>query len=150
MDIYRLMEKLNLSNDPTQPMPENMTVFDLILGKYATNEAKNRFPDSQGEVGGEQDAFRHLVWQANLQRNMPFAAKLIGDLHETRIPYIGNPLQGKSEREMDIYNNDLGRKIADQATSNEDVYRIAEEFVRGGRAKTVPYNIINQEYGRKY
>lgn len=121
---------------------------DLVFGDYAIEDAKNKFP-AEGSVGGDQDAYRHLVWQANLQREMPFLAKFIGDIHESSIPFIGGAGQGKSEKEMDLYNNALGRKIADQATSMEDVNRIAEQYVKQKRVKTIPKYIVDKEYGYK-
>ena len=141
MNIYQLLKSLGLSSGQ---QPE-IGYKDLIFGDYATEEAKKRFPDESG-VGGNQDAFRHLVWQANLQREMPYFAKLIGDIHESRIPFIGRePIQGKSETEMDLYNNALGRKIADQATSYDDVYRIADEYIKNKKVKTVPIDIVRKE-----
>ena len=50
---------------------------------------------------------------------------------------------------MDLYNNALGRKIADQATSIDDVYSIAEQMVRNNRVRTVPQEIIDAEHERK-
>lgn len=144
MNIYQLLKSLGLSSGQ---QPE-IGYTDLLGGDYAIEEAKARFPDD-GKVGGDQDAFRHLVWQANLQREMPLVSKLIGNAHESRIPFIGSMGQGEAEREMDLYNNALGRKIADQATSYDDVNRIAEEYVKQKRVKTVPQNIIDQQYRYK-
>lgn len=144
MNIYQLLKFLGLSSGQ---QPE-IGYTDLLGGDYAIKEAKARFPD-EGKVGGDQDAFRHLVWQANLQREMPLVSKLIGNAHESRIPFIGSMGQGEAEREMDLYNNALGRKIADQATSYDDVNRIAEEYVKQKRVKTVPQNIIDQQYRYK-
>ena len=144
MNIYQLLKSLGLSSGQ---QPE-IGYTDLLGGDYAIEEAKARFPDD-GKVGGDQDAFRHLVWQANLQREMPLVAKLIGNAHESRIPFIGSMGQGEAERDMDLYNNALGRKIADQAFSYDDVNRIAEEYVKQKRVKTVPQNIIDQQYRYK-
>lgn len=138
MNIYELMQKLNLGDK----MPE-IGYRDLILGDYASKMAEEKFPE--GSIGGDQDAYRHLVWQATLQREMPFLAKFIGDLHETRIPFVGSMGQGEAEKKMDLYNNALGRKIADQATSYEDINRIAEQYVKQKRAMTVPQYIIDQQ-----
>ena len=124
-------------------MSDNFTPYAIIMGDYADKEAQKRFPE--GRVGGNQDAFRHLVWQGMLQKKYPSIAKFLGNLHETSIPFVGSPYQGKSEKEMDLYNNALGRKIADQAKSYEDIYRIAEEYVNKGRVKTVPESILNKE-----
>jgi hypothetical protein len=147
VNIYQLLKSLGLSSGQ---QPE-IGYTDLLGGDYATEEAKLRFPDD-GRVGGNQDAFRHLVWQANLQREMPLLAKFAGNAHESDyMPFIGAMLQGQgeSEKEMDLYNNALGRKIADQATSIDDVYSIAEQMVRNNRVRTVPQEIIDAEHERK-
>ena len=147
MNIYQLLQSLGLSSGQ---QPE-IGYTDLLMGDYAIDQAKERFPDD-GRVGGNQDAFRHLVWQANLQREMPLLAKLAGNVHESEyVPYIGamGQGQGESEKQMDLYNNALGRKIADQATSIDDVYNIAEQMVRNNRVRTVPKEIIDSEYAEK-
>ena len=147
MNIYQLLKSLGLSSGQ---QPE-IGYTDLLGGDYAIEEAKARFPDD-GRVGGNQDAFRHLVWQANLQREMPLIAKFAGNVHESDyVPYIGamGQGQGEAEKEMDLYNNALGRKIADQATSMDDVYNIAEQMVKNNRIRTVPKEIIDAEYAEK-
>ena len=147
MNIYQLLKSLGLSSGQ---QPE-IGYSDLLGGDYAIEEAKLRFPDD-GKVGGNQDAFRHLVWQANLQREMPLIAKFAGNIHESEyVPFIGamGTGQGETEKEMDLYNNALGRKIADQATSMDDVYNIAEEMVRKNRAMKVSQDIIDEEHAEK-
>lgn len=147
MNIYQLLKSLGLSSGQ---QPE-IGYTDLISGDYAIKEAKTRFPDD-GKVGGNQDAFRHLVWQANLQREMPLLAEFAGDVHESEyVPIIGSmgTGQGETEKKMDLYNNALGRKIADQATSMDDVYSIAEEMVRRNRAMKVSQDIIDEEHTEK-
>ena len=147
MNIYQLLASLGLSSGQK---PE-IGYTDLLGGDYAIDEAKARFPDD-GKVGGNQDAFRHLVWQANLQREMPLLAKFIGNAHESDyVPFYGamGQGQGESEKQMDLYNNALGRKIADQATSMDDVYSIAEQMVRHNRARTIPKEVIDEEHAEK-
>lgn len=147
MNIYQLLQYLGLSSGQK---PE-IGYTDLLGGDYAIHEAKARFPDD-GKVGGNQDAFRHLVWQANLQREMPLIAKFVGDAHESEyVPFYGamGTGQGEAEKEMDLYNNALGRKIADQATSMDDVYSIAEQMVRHNKVRTVPEDIINEQHAEK-
>ena len=147
MNIYQLLKSLGLSSGQ---QPE-IGYRDLLDGDYAIQEAKLRFPDD-GKVGGNQDAFRHLVWQANLQREMPLLAEFAGDIHESEyVPLIGamGTGQGETEKKMDLYNNALGRKIADQATSMDDVYNIAEQMVRKNRAMKVSQDIIDEEHAEK-
>jgi len=147
MNIYQLLQSLGLSSGQ---QPE-IGYTDLLGGDYAIEEAKLRFPDD-GKVGGNQDAFRHLVWQANLQREMPLLAKFAGDVHESEyVPFIGamGTGQGDSEKQMDLYNNALGRKIADQATSMDDVYNIAEQMVIKNKAMKVSQDIIDEEHAEK-
>ena len=129
-------------------MSDNFTPYAIIMGDYADKEAIKRYGEEL--PGGKRDAFRHLVWQANLQRNYPSIAKMLGDLHESRyFPILGGRGQGEAERQMDLFNNELGRRIADQAKSEEDVYRIAEEMIRQEKAKILPIDQVQMEYKYK-
>lgn len=129
-------------------MSDNFTPYAIIMGDYADEEAIKRYGEEL--PGGKRDAFRHLVWQANLQRNYPSIAKMLGDLHESRyFPILGGRGQGEAERQMDLFNNELGRRIADQAKSEEDVYRIAEEMIRQEKAKILPIDQVQMEYKYK-
>ena len=47
---------------------------------------------------------------------------------------------------MDLFNNELGRRIADQAKTEEDVYRIAAQMIEQEKAKVLPIDQVQMEY----
>ena len=89
-------------------------------------------------VGGKADAFRHLMGTALLaQRHGEPYAKFITDLHENRwLPWIGGATQSEKDREMDLYNNQIGLNLAKQAQSYEDLWSLAKQYVDTGKTKT--------------
>lgn len=99
-----------------------------------SNEIPLKYFDISGEMGGEADAMRHLLFQAQLARKYgETPAKIISNVHEYTT--LGQP---ESQREMDLYNDVLGREIAAKAMSDEDLVRLAEKYVKSGRAKVLP------------
>ena len=84
--------------------------------------------------GGKADAMRHLMYQADLTRRFnPTAANVISRLNE-----LTSPGQSKAEYEMDLYNDALGREIGERAGSEEDVVKLAREYVEKNKAKVLP------------
>ena len=84
--------------------------------------------------GGKADAMRHLMYQADLTRRFnPTAANVISRLNE-----LTSPGQSKAEYEMDLYNDALGREIGERAGSEEDVVKLAREYVEKNKAKILP------------
>ena len=119
------------------PRKLKQTVADITeIGPIIkrSNEIPLKYFDISGEAGGEADAMRHLLFQAQLARKYgENPAKIISMLHEYST--LGQPT---SQREMDFYNDALGREIAAQARSDEDLVRLAEKYVKSGRAKVLP------------
>ena len=116
-----------------------------VLAKFtpyaivATKQAEKTYPkDEQHNARG--DAYRHLVWQALVAKNQsPTLARVLGAVHESPIPFIGGGLeQDPEERAMDSYNNSLGIEIAKKSKTDEDIYRLAKEYVDSGKAKYIP------------
>ena len=84
--------------------------------------------------GGKADAMRHLMYQADLARKFnPTAANVVSRLYE-----LTSPGQSSAEYEMDLYNDALGRQIGERAKSDEDVVRLAREYVEKNKAKILP------------
>jgi len=51
---------------------------------------------------------------------------------------LTSPGQSSAEYEMDLYNDALGRQIGERAKSDEDVVRLAREYVEKNKAKILP------------
>lgn len=84
--------------------------------------------------GGKADAMRHLMYQADLTRKFnPTAANMISRLYE-----LTSPGQSSAEYEMDLYNDALGREIGQRAKDEQDVVRLAREYVEKNKAKVLP------------
>ena len=100
----------------------------LDLRNAAYDTAEQRFP-GQGAEDGHQDAFRHAYWNALMVQRfgLDWAARM-GTAHE-RLP--GNPADREA---MDLYNNEVGRRIAEQHpdASPEELADLVEQAVRRG------------------
>jgi hypothetical protein len=80
------------------------------------------------------DAFRHAYWSALMTAHLgPSIAKYVGDQHEN---VEDNPADRK---EMDLFNNHLGRQIAlaNMRGSDEDLQTACRNAVAQGRAKVI-------------
>lgn len=79
----------------------------------------------KGDNDGSGDALRHLILSAELYRTKPTLAPILLSGHE----FGTNVLQGQSEesRKMDLYNNELGRAIGQQAKSRAEVEALAKQ-----------------------
>jgi len=92
---------------------------------------------------GRGDAMRHIIWQALMAKQYGnFLANKAGQWHEVNLGDTLRPVthtaasdQSPEEKAQDLYNNMLGRAIAEKATSIEDIYRLAKEAVDTGKAK---------------
>jgi hypothetical protein len=86
--------------------------------------------------GGKADAMRHMMYQADLSRRMsPKMAELISRMYESTILAPGQP---SAEKQMDLYNDALGREIGKQAKDEQDVVRLAREYVEKNKAQILP------------
>ena len=85
-----------------------------------------------GSNSGEQDAFRHIVWNALNTRDIgETATKRFGDAHEARRD------QPASDRIMDLENNAIGREIGrTPGITNEEIYDRAMEEIIAARNPT--------------
>ena len=108
-----------------------------IHGNQYINEAVDTYGSQTGvNVNNEADAYRHLLWTAEMARKTnPTIAKGVSDYHEKiSLPFgmfgTAHPLQTKEEKEMDLHNNALGIEIGQQSQSYEDTIRLAKELMK--------------------
>lgn len=103
-----------------------------------TNDTAANMYQGNGMVGGQTDALRHILASAVLARRYgPGYAKTITDLHESRLPFLGSMTQKPEDQEMDLYNNQLGIQLGQQATDYNDLVRKAQEYIAKGKARTI-------------
>lgn len=99
-----------------------------------SKEIPLEYYDPKGEVAGEADAMRHLLFQSKLTRKYgETPAKIISYLHE-----YTSPGQPSAEREMDLINDELGREIGRSAKSEQELIEMARRYIESGKAKTLP------------
>lgn len=93
-----------------------------------------RYYGVETEGGGEADAMRHMLFQAQLaQKYGELPADIISTLYE-----YTSPGQTPAEREMDFYNDALGREIARRASDEEQMIELARKYVEDRRARVLP------------
>jgi hypothetical protein len=118
----------------------------------SVDKAKKTYGTKE-EWQGKGDAYRHVVWQALMAKKYgDTAANLMGQYHELPLSqFLGAAAfdQTDEEKAMDLYNNELGRKIAAQAKSPEDIYRLAKKAVDKGQAKFIPMAVIEARSRQK-
>lgn len=101
--------------------------FDTIT--YAHNNAISQFPE-KAQASKERDAYRHLLWLGMMtQKYGEKHARMAGNLHESRIPFVGSPFQSNLEKDMDLYNNELGIQLGKSTKSLEELMQKAKEMV---------------------
>ncbi len=84
-------------------------------------------------VDGRQDALRHLIGSALFARAYgAFAAWAAGVVLEWGSWAVGH--NTAAQRDMDLHNNAVGRTIAREASSEEDVVRRARRALDDGSA----------------
>ena len=90
-----------------------------------------------GTVDNEVDAFRHAYASAVATYLMGEGiAKGVGDYNEDRIPIPTDPVEledYQNARNMDLWNNDIGREIGSTASSIEEIGQRVAEAIRQGR-----------------
>lgn len=91
------------------------------------------FPDSPRGEKTQADALRHILLAAELHRKNPNMADAVLNAHE----HLSGRLHGQDPRarEMDLFNNEIGKKIGKVARSRAEVEALALQELP--RAKTV-------------
>ena len=117
-----------LMNIPANPLTAQQMAADEAIALYGKDTQHN----------GPADAYRHLLWSgmmANKYGNAP--AQFGGWLHESKIPFIGAPMQSEQEQAMDTTNNEYGRYIGSDAKDLNEIRKRAKILVDMGVAKTL-------------
>lgn len=123
---------------------DNFTPFAIIRDWYnkpgyfdmkaKAEDPGNKLYGSKGTVLGASDAYRHIVGQALYARKFgePIAGAM-GKFHEMQFSEQDQQLY-KEESDMDRHNNAIGLRIARDAKTEEDVYKMAEEAIKNKEA----------------
>ena len=109
-------------------------MYDIQNKAFET--AEERF-EGQDSIDSHQDAFRHAYWNALMtQRFGEEWAEQYGTAHE-RLP--GNPADREA---MDLYNNEVGRKIAvdNPDADPKKLADLVEQAVKDGRMVVIDEN----------
>jgi len=109
--------------------------------KFATETGEKYFSENE-QHNAKGDAMRHLLLQAQLtQKHGEKTAKAISWAHE-------NILDGQSsvEREMDTFNDELGREIGKKAKNKNEMTRMALEAIKKNKIKTLSEEQISETY----
>lgn len=105
--------------------------FDM---KAKAETPGNKLYGSEGTVLGASDAYRHIVGQALYARKFgETIAGTLGKVHEMHLSEQDQQLF-KEESEMDKKNNAIGLRIAKEAKTEEDIYRLAQEAIKNKEA----------------
>jgi hypothetical protein len=133
-----------LKFDPAGPSERQLIILHPIDAYRANDAAKeslqatiSRFPQSQLH-NGPGDAFRHALWSYKLARLLgPERAKEITDSHE--ISHANNG----SERLMDLYNNEVGRRLATGPVSQQKTdEEVVLEALQRGELQQRPFSVL--------
>ena len=107
--------------------------------KRAAEIAHEEFPKVRRLHNNAGDAFRHALWSYRVAREFsPQLAKEFGDAHEIAV------VNSTSERLMDLYNNNVGRRLAlDPRNHGIDDVALIKDALRRGELQTQPFNITS-------
>ncbi|MEU0514912.1 hypothetical protein [Amycolatopsis sp. NPDC006125] len=134
--------------DPMRVNPANSwRHWEISEDATAAGEQSFPDPDGSGPAGGREgtgdnhrDAFRHAYWNALMAREFgENSAEQVGTAHERRPddPVDGQPpLFAERQEAMDLYNNEIGRRIATELgpqATDADVRAVIEQAIRGGK-----------------
>jgi hypothetical protein len=136
--IIGLVERRVREGDPTRPLTEAAGVLAAlaeleVIRRRAEAEAEAVFPGTD-QHDNHADAFRHAYWNSLLARE--FGEQFAADLtiaHERR------PDASSATEAMDLYNNEIGRRIAVEHpdAGPAELSRLVEEAVRDGQTVVV-------------
>ena len=120
---------------PVEKAVSTLLGVDPNLYSYVSERPSQfGFEDSTPESKGYEGALRHLLLAGELERRNPRVAGPLLYGHE----FLSGTLYGQPAeyREMDLYNNMLGRELGRQAKSREHLELLALTNLH--RARTVP------------
>lgn len=124
-------------------MPD-FTPYAIVSKNIAEKKAIDTYGKNK-QYNAEGDAYRHLVWSALMAKKYgPETTANISGYHESNMPFwLGGggglvpylfPNQPANEKTMDTANNSLGLEIANKAKNEEEIYKLAKEYVDSGKA----------------
>lgn len=119
--------------------------YDSLKAKGAADQAilatEQNYPRATfgNPHDNEADAFRHAYWSFVMARELGAnRAQAFGDAHER------SDRNEPGERMMDLYNNRIGRDLAnDPANAGRDPAAVVSEALRGGQLRTRRFPIAN-------
>lgn len=127
-----------MANNALAP-PTRNSLFGFVTDPFSVNTYAIKKAESEygPEMLQDRDAYRHLIGIAMLaKRQGNKYAETVGKLHESMLPIIGAPPgQTDEEKDMDTFNNVLGLEIAGKAKTDEDIFRMAREYVDAGKVR---------------
>ena len=99
--------------------------FRVYLAASRAEETTIRLYGSNG-FQDNADAFRHCLWNALMKKSVGAdAAREWANAHEAYSEGV--------DREMDLYNNEVGRGIAVEAFTEEQIIRVVQDLVSAGQ-----------------
>lgn len=109
---------------------------DFFKNAKAASQIAIKYCKGIGAHNGITDAFRHMLWCAyNCYDHGYKLAKAYGDAHET------TPGQDPAEKDMDLFNNELGYTIGlnalDWGVSRDFLPDLVYSYIKAGKAKTL-------------
>lgn len=112
----------------------------LEISDFAHNNAKSVYPNKE-QANKERDAYRHILWQAMTanQYGEP-TANMLGNMHESQLPFVGTPFQPADQKAMDLYNNRLGVELGLRVKTLPEMMIEAKKIVDSGKAKLDSYD----------
>ena len=111
-------------------------VRDYILRTYPA-EKYNAYVDLWRNTDGHSDAFRHAYWNALMSKAFgPVFAQSYGTAHE------GGPNSPRVSEAMDLYNNEVGRRIAEDHpdASEQQLAGLVRDALRRGKLVVIDQN----------
>ncbi|ALR02920.1 calcium-binding protein [Xylella fastidiosa] len=119
-----------------------MNGYESLYNRYmqeANTYATYYGLDPSTAHNGEWDAFRHAYASGAMTREYgETAAHLFGDLNEIRGDFIHN--QPEYEKNMDKWNNSVGRNIGKDSASSDEIARRVYDAMKRGHLITDPWN----------
>tara|TARA_Y100001935_G_C17248666_1_gene479756 strand:+ start:328 stop:975 length:648 start_codon:yes stop_codon:yes gene_type:complete len=112
------------------------------LKKNENGEVDNTAP---GLVDNDVDAFRHAYVSGRyVQEYNEVVAKILGDAQEVFPGGSSNPQNSDAAKNMDKWNNDIGRKYGKKAKSREELAELLKKALENGEL------IISLDDSRKF
>ncbi len=96
--------------------------FDIAATAATSESVSSQLP---GRVNGPADAYRHILWAAELTRR--FGARIADNILEFRERF--DPVGTSGATAMDRWNNDIGIQIGRNAKTWDDVIRAARKVI---------------------